>query len=98
MSGSGRPKQAKKGHRSKAHSNENLRTCFSSLKLSKYWHKLPQEVAVSFFFSSFFLKKFLLIKAEWVICFNQVQVIRLNMGITQKYMMAYGMQKAEQMI
>lgn len=41
----------------------------------------------------FLFFKFLLIKAGWVICFNQVQVIRLNMGITGKNMMAYGMQK-----
>lgn len=28
-----------------------------------------------------------------MICFNQVQVIRLNMGITGRNMMAYGMKK-----
>lgn len=65
---------------SKAHSNKKLDTSFSNLKSLKYWHKLPQEVAVSFFF---FFNLYSL-KQGWVICFNQVQVIRLNMGISGK--------------
>lgn len=60
---------------------------FEELKSLKYWHNLLQEVA------EFHFLKFQLIRAEWVICFNQAQVIRLNMGITGWNMMAYGMQK-----
>lgn len=43
--------------------------------------------------SSFPFFLFHLIRTGWVICFNQVQVIRLNMGITGRNMMAYGMKK-----